>query len=158
MNGCVNLRIRSKKGEKYCFCVRRKATVERKECFSCSYREFKKASKIAVKTRLRARAKKQSERTKQVSISQKVKKIVYERDNGLCIFCHKPGLPESHFIKRSHNGLGIEENIFTACRTCHNKFDDGKEREDMLPQAEAHLKSKYKDWNEESLIYHKYKY
>ncbi len=158
MNCCINLKLRTKKGVKYFYCVRKRAVVELKSCFSCSYKEMKKVAKMTSKTRLRARAKKQSERTKQVSISDKVKKIVYERDNGLCIFCHNPGLPESHFIKRSHNGLGIEENIFTACRTCHSKFDDGKERKDMLPQAEAYLKSKYKDWNKEKLIYHKYKY
>ena len=158
MNYCVNFRIRSKKGKKYCFCVRRKAEIERNECFRCNCREMKKTSKTTVKTTLRAYAKKQSKRTKAVSIPTKVKKIVFERDNGLCIFCQKPGLPESHYIKRSQNGLGIEQNIFTACRKCHSKFDDSIERKDMLPIAKIHLMSKYENWKEEDLIYHKYKH
>ena len=63
-------------------------------------------------------------RTKACSISTKTKLIVYERDKGCCIFCGKIGLPEAHIIPRSHGGLGCEENIVTACRSCHDKLDN----------------------------------
>ena len=158
MNSCINLRVRSKKGVKYFFCVRRKAEIERKECFSCKCREFKKVAKMDVKTRLRPIAKNQSKRTKATSISKKVKEEVFVRDKGKCIFCGNPGLPECHYIKRSQNGLGIPKNIFTGCRECHNKFDDSIEREKMLPIAKKHFESLYPDWKEEDLIYHKYNF
>ena len=41
---------------------------------------------------------------------------VWERDNHRCIFCGKLvpyNLANSHFIKRSQGGLGIEQNIMT---------------------------------------------
>lgn len=158
MNYCINLRHRQRKGQIYLYCVRRKAEIERKECSECNCKEFKKYAKMSVKTPLRMVSKKQSKRTKAVSIPTKVKKIVFERDKGLCIFCHKPGFPECHYIKRSQNGLGIEQNVFTGCRVCHNEFDDGENRESMLLIAKAHLMSKYENWKEEDLIYHKYKY
>ena len=158
MNNCINLRIRSKKGIKYFLCVRRKAEIERKECFCCNTKEFKKVAKMTVKTPLRAIAKKQSKRTKATSIPKKVKDEVFKRDKGICVFCGKPGLPECHYIKRSQNGLGIPKNIFTGCRTCHNKFDESIEREKMLPIAKKHLKELYPDWKEEDLIYHKYNF
>lgn len=46
-------------------------------------------------------------RTKACSITKKVKMIVYERDEGLCIFCGKPGNPVAHVISRAHGGLGV---------------------------------------------------
>ena len=46
-------------------------------------------------------------RTKACSITKKVKMIVYERDEGLCIFCGKPGSPVAHVISRAHGGLGV---------------------------------------------------
>ena len=95
-------------------------------------------------------------RTKACAISKKTKQIVYKRDKGLCIFCGAPGLPEAHYIPRSHGGLGIPENIVTACRLCHDKMDNSTERKKMLQQAAEHLESFYPDWNEKDLIYNKW--
>ena len=67
-------------------------------------------------------------RTKALEIPQKVKRIVFERDNGQCILCGAPGLPEAHFIPRSKGGLGIEQNIVTLCRECHRRFDQSDDR------------------------------
>lgn len=96
-------------------------------------------------------------RTKACSISKKTKQIVYKRDKGLCIFCGAPGLPEAHYIPRSHGGLGIPENIVTACRLCHDKMDNSTERKKMLQQAAEHLESFYPDWNEKELVYNKWR-
>lgn len=96
-----------------------------------------------------------SKRTKALMIPRKVKLRVYERDEGLCIFCSRPGLPEAHYIPRSHGGLGIEENIVTACRRCHGLLDNSTERPVMLAHAREYLKSIYPDWDEEKLIYRK---
>ena len=65
-----------------------------------------------------------SERTKACDISQKVKFAVWMRDGERCIICgsHR-AMPNSHYIKRSQGGLGIEENITTMCLKCHDAFD-----------------------------------
>lgn len=95
-------------------------------------------------------------RTRACAISQKTKLRVYERDKGRCIFCGAPGLPEAHYIPRSHGGLGIEQNIVTACRPCHDKMDNSTDRQQMLQVAADHLKRLYPDWNEQSLVYDKW--
>lgn len=95
-------------------------------------------------------------RTKACAISIKTKEIVYERDGGCCIFCGHPGLPEAHYVPRSHGGLGNPENIVTACRPCHDKLDNSTDRQQMLQVAAEHLGRFYPNWNEKNLIYDKW--
>ena len=99
-------------------------------------------------------------RTKALAISPKVKKIVAERDqiNGwtCCVLCGSPyGLPEAHYISRAQGGLGIEENIVTLCRTCHDRYDNSEYRNEIKEILRQYLKSKYPDWTEERLVYEK---
>lgn len=96
-----------------------------------------------------------NKRTRAVSIPTKVKRQVEERDHGLCIFCGQKGLGEGHFISRSHGGLGIEENLITVCRPCHDQLDNSTKRNEMLGIAEEHLKSCYPYWSKDFLIYEK---
>ena len=95
-------------------------------------------------------------RTKACAISKKTKEEVYKRDNERCIFCGAPGLPEAHVVPRSQGGLGIPQNIVTACRPCHDKMDNSLMRQQMLQKAAEHLKRFYSDWNEKDLIYDKW--
>lgn len=96
-----------------------------------------------------------SARTKACDISQKVKFAVWERDGERCIICGSHiAMPNSHYIKRSQGGLGIEENITTMCLKCHDAFD-GAGREAMKSKVAAYLKSKYPGWDESKLIYKK---
>lgn len=97
-------------------------------------------------------------RTKACAISKKTKEIVYERDGGRCIFCGAPGLPEAHYIPRSHGGLGVPENIVTTCRPCHDKMDNSTARQQMLKKAAEHLRMIYPGWNEKKLVYDKWHY
>lgn len=96
-----------------------------------------------------------SKRAKALAISAKTKNAVYERDGGLCVYCHAPGLPEAHYIARSHGGLGVEENILTLCRRCHDLYDHGPRviRETMKKRFERYLSLKYEGWDEDQLIY-----
>lgn len=80
-----------------------------------------------------------NKRTKALAISQAVKAKVFKRDNGLCILCGRAGLPEAHYIPRSQGGLGIEQNIITLCRFCHNKLDQMTERGELLERVREHL-------------------
>ena len=95
-------------------------------------------------------------RTKALAISPAVKKKVRERDDYRCVLCKSPyGLPEAHYIARSQSGLGIEENILTLCRICHDRYDNTVERPALRAFFREYLKGKYPDWDESKLIYKK---
>ena len=113
-------------------------------------------------------------RTKALGISPAVKKAVYVRDGGCCVWCgsaagqiaqrHRrrnfqhdaAGQPNAHFIPRSSGGLGVEENILTLCWDCHMKFDQTAARAKMREYFRGYLESKYPDWDENALTYKKY--
>ena len=96
---------------------------------------------------------------------------IFIRDAGQCIFCrknyHMDGatwyekelLSIMHYIPRSKNGLGIPENGAIGCQYHHNMIDNGKDgrREEMLKIFREYLQSKHKNWNEEKLIYSKWR-
>lgn len=121
-------------------------------------REYKKSTKMITRTRLRPISK-TNKVTKATAITKKVKMVVWERDKHKCIFCEKYvewNMANSHYIKRSHNGMGIEENIMTNCAACHELFEHEPTRSKMIPIARKYLESKYDNWNEENLIYKKW--
>ena len=98
-----------------------------------------------------------SKRAKACDITKKVKDIVWERDGGKCIICSSHyAMPNSHFIRRSQGGLGIEENIVTMCQRCHMMYDQGADRRTIEAYIEEYLKSKYPNWNREKLVYRKW--
>ena len=97
-------------------------------------------------------------RTKALEIPKTVKDRVYERDGRCCIYCGSPsGLPEAHYISRAKSGLGIEENVLTLCRRCHDAFDNGTamQRQSMRAYFAWYLNEKYPDWDEDDLVYKK---
>lgn len=99
-----------------------------------------------------------SKRSKATDITIKVRKIVEERDKGLCVICHRPGQPNMHYKRRSGGGLGIPENVVCGCIKCHDEYDFNRNglKEHHQEIIKNYLKSKYEDWNEEKLIYKKY--
>lgn len=103
---------------------------------------------------------KKHRQTKLTEISKKVKYEVWERDHRQCILCGRPVSYEyacCHYIPRSAGGLGIPENIFTACDTCHLEQDNGLNSEELTKMVQGYLKRVYgKNWNESKLIYRKY--
>ena len=97
-----------------------------------------------------------SKRSKATDISRKVKETVWERDGHRCIFCGSPqAMPNAHYIPRSHGGLGVEENIVTACMFCHDRMDHTTERPLFLKAARDYLAARYKGWNEDTLVFKK---
>jgi 5-methylcytosine-specific restriction endonuclease McrA len=98
-----------------------------------------------------------SRRAKACDIPKKVKEIVWERDGHRCIICgSNQAMPNSHFIRRSQGGLGIEENIVTMCMRCHSMYDQYIDRTAMENHVRNYLMSKYPDWDETKLIYKKW--
>lgn len=94
-------------------------------------------------------------RTRACAINPQVKKRVEERDKGCCIFCGKPGRGEAHIIPRSQGGLGIEQNLVTACRLCHDTMDFTIQRSYMIEKAKEYLRGLYPGWSEDNVIYKK---
>lgn len=94
-------------------------------------------------------------RTKACSISKTVKREVYERDGGRCIFCGRTGIPNAHVIARSHGGLGVKENIVTLCPECHWRMDNTPDRNRLQNRAIGYLKTFYPGWTRESVTYKK---
>ena len=99
-----------------------------------------------------------SKRAKACQISGKTKRLVYERDDGLCVVCGQPGLPEAHYIPRSKGGLGIEQNVVCLCRRCHDRFDQGTGDVTNVigERIRSYLQSQYDGWTEDDLVYKKY--
>lgn len=100
-----------------------------------------------------------SKRSKATDIPKKVKEAVFKRDGGMCINkCGRPGIPNAHYIRRSQNGLGIEQNVVCLCIQCHHDYDNGFKREEIGNNIKNYLKSIYGDsWNEKDLVYDKWK-
>lgn len=97
-------------------------------------------------------------RTKMVAIPPKVRQEVETRDGFRCVFCGSSNCRgEGHYIRRSQGGLGIPQNLLTVCRICHSAFDEGNNKEYYREIAREYLKSKYPDWNEDDLVYNKWK-
>ena len=115
-------------------------------------------SKFAIPKPTKRKTKKRKNYT---DIPKSVKKIVWERDGHRCIFCHRYVPVECaccHFIPRSLGGLGISENIFTACENDHRKQDNGMNTKLYDLKVENYLKGIYgANWNKENLIYNKWR-
>lgn len=94
-------------------------------------------------------------RTKATAIPPAVRRVVENRDSGACIFCGRPGRGEAHVISRAQGGLGIEQNIVTVCRECHDKMDNSTERAGRVEYAEQYLRRIYPGWNKGQVIYRK---
>lgn len=97
-------------------------------------------------------------RTKSTSISQNTKKVVHNRDGGCCIFCGRPipiSMSNAHIIPRSAGGLGIEQNIISACFDCHRSLDQSTKRTEMMWLVEAYMMTKYAEWDKNKYIFKK---
>ena len=103
--------------------------------------------------------------TRARSIPKAVKLRVADRDSiegwPCCINCGRPSpdggieWSNAHYISRSQEGLGIEENILTLCPDCHHEFDQTTKREEMRAFFREYLMERYSGWDESKLIYQK---
>ena len=93
---CVSLKIRSRKYKKYFYCSKNKKEIMFEECKGCTDKEIKRK-------KTETKYMKKSKKARAVDISQRVKKAVFERDEGKCIICgniHNV-MPNAHYIPRS---------------------------------------------------------
>lgn len=157
---CKNFKIKQKNYRRIFYCNAQRKEIDYHKCSKeCKYYEDKtNKSKLNRLNKQPIKGKKHK-LTKATEIPKKIKLLVWERDNHECIFCHTPvswHYANSHYIKRSHSGLGIEpKNIMTNCARCHKLFEESKYREQMKEYAKNYFISKYESWNEKSLVYKK---
>ena len=92
---------------------------------------------------------------------------ILKRDKHQCLFCklkhHIENYNENkaewlfhdveHYIPKSKNGLGIEQNGFEICLHHQRYYNDPRFHAEMLGIVENYLKSIYKDWKKENLVY-----
>ena len=115
------------------------------------------------------------ERTKACEFGKQERWLIYSRDRGKCIFCQSGRadikMPKSlfeeqidgymHYIPRSQGGLGISQNGALGCHYHHTMLDNGSDREQAKKLKEyfrEYLKSHYDGWNEEDLVYDKWRF
>lgn len=97
--------------------------------------------------------------SKACDISPKVRRRVKDRDGHVCILCESNrDLEVAHYIGRAQLGLGICRNLVLLCKRCHTEYDNGDKREEHGRDIRNYLKSWYPDWNEEDLVYDKYRW
>lgn len=124
-NKCVNCKIRTKKGVKYFFCVRRKAEIERETCEGCLYKEYKKVAKMTSRKPIKAISK------KRVFVSKKTYNQVFEEFCGRCAFCCTTNnLHYHHIYYRSERKDLIDEpsNGIMLCEECHRLVHSNKRK------------------------------
>lgn len=155
---CLYFKIRSKKNKKYCYCIKNKREVLFAECKTCKDKKNRTRQPLK-QSELKRKSHRVSRIAKATEIPKTVKEAVLERDKGICIICKKRrGKPNAHLVKRSQNGMGIEENVFCACDICHNEEDNGKNAKEYETIAEQYLKNYYgANWSRDKLVYKKYK-
>ena len=125
INSCRNLRIRTKKGVKYFFCVRRKAEIEQKECFSCLNRELKNVAKKPLKTRIKPISK------KRVCVSKKTYEIVLEDSKDIfgvprCGLCGNVDNLQLHHIYYRGERKDLIDEPSNCIMLCHRDFSKNK--------------------------------
>ena len=151
---CKYYRIRTKKGVHYKYCILNKEIIQ-DDCYNCINKEYKE---VKYKKKLSTFHVHKHKSTKATEIPMKVKKVVWERDGYACIYCGKyvdVYYANSHYIKRSHLGKGIEQNVVTACPTCHDKYDFKDFDGAMKNYTREYLSRLYDEWNEDDLVYRK---
>ena len=154
MTNCQHFTYHSKKGIKAPWCLLNRVWQPMcSECKDKSYKPIKPIKKSAKPLKNRS-----SKLSKACDIPQSVRDIVEARDKGICVICKvNKGEPNMHYIARSQLGLGIEQNIVCGCLKCHTEYDNGKYREHHGEVIKRYLQNKYENWNEEDLIYKKWK-
>ncbi|MCI5836251.1 MAG: HNH endonuclease [Veillonellaceae bacterium] len=77
------------------------------------------------------------------SAYDRLRKQCYDRDEGLCVMCGRPGTDSHHIVFRSQGGKDELTNLATLCRYCHEQahgrrksvFTQREIRENLLQYA-----------------------
>lgn len=110
-----------------------------------------------------------SKRSKACEFSASVRKKIYARQKGQCLFCLMKYEMDNveffelqfheimHVVPRSHGGLGIEQNGVLGCTYHHRLMDNGNKglRDEMLEICREYLRRVYPDFDFSQVVYKK---
>jgi len=100
-----------------------------------------------------------SEMSRACEIDKRTRRLVWDRDGHCCILCGNPqASANAHFIRRSHGGKGIRENVVTLCQKCHHDFDNGDKHEEYGKLIRDYLNGWYPNFPDERRVYDKYEW
>ena len=121
--GCINLRIRSKKGNKVVYCTLLKKEITFDMCSHCENKEYKKQKcTVKPKTLCKIRTKKRINPVskKREFVSKETYNIVFDRCGGKCAICGSYSDLHLHHIEgRGKGKTDNPNNCVILCRTCH---------------------------------------
>lgn len=114
--------------------------------------------------------KKRTKKNRKYQFDTAVRREIWERDGGCCIYCAKNYHMENrdgmlyeikdimHYINKSKGGLGIPKNGAVGCRYHHGLLDNGNRglREEMLQIFREYLEMQYPDWDAGNLAFKKW--
>lgn len=130
---CINFRIRTKKYEKYFYCIKQRKKIQLKECTECFYKEYK------IQKELKKKSKKLKKlEDKRFSIITDNLKICY-----ICNVNKKDDLNEIFEGKNRQMSMkyGL---VIPICRQCHQKYDlDIELRSKCMNEAQIIFEKKY---------------
>jgi hypothetical protein len=116
-NNCIHLRIRSKKYNKYSYCIKNKKEITFEDCQNCKYKEYKKVKPLVAKTPLKQRSSKQNK-------LERNRYSIFTDNFDKCIECPnvKNLKVDKHEIFRGRNRLNSIKwgLVIPLCRGCHN--------------------------------------
>lgn len=90
------------------------------------------------------RVPKQSKRNE---FSKRIRKEIFDRDDGLCRVCRAPATQVHHVKYRSAGGRGVFTNGLSLCQKCHEDIHANRDKADFWRNifAEMYGENYYKD-------------
>jgi len=123
---CINLKIRTKKYEKYIYCTQRRSQIEFIDCKNCKFKKYKQVKELKKK-------------------SKKQKKLESERYSILtddlkhCYICRSKKEDLHEVFGGSNRKKSIEWGlVIPICRKCHTEIDINQELKEKY-QKEAQM-------------------
>lgn len=130
---CINLKIRTKKYQKYIYCTEKRKQIKFNECKECKYKKYKTVKEIKKKSK---NLKKLED--KRFSIITSNLKVCY-----ICKQKKKDDLNE--VFGGSNRQISMKYGlVIPVCRTCHIEYDLNKElRQKYQIEAQKIFEEKY---------------
>ena len=112
---CINLKIRTKKYEKYIYCSKKRGKITYKDCKNCKNKEYKKFKEL----------KKQSNKQRRLE----TRRFSIITDNlTVCYICNETKKDDLHEVFGGSNRKKSMQwgMVIPICRECHTKWDTDK--------------------------------
>lgn len=130
---CINFRIRTKKYEKYLYCIKKHKEIEFKDCRNCKDKNFKPVKEL----------KKKSNKLKNLE----AKRFSIITDNlKICYVCQKRKKDDfNEVFEGSNRQMSMKYGlVIPICRLCHTEYDLNKElRQKYQKEAQKKFEEKY---------------